>query len=123
MQETNESLNYETQRRERLFADPADTTARLELAWSLFLRAYRCASEAEIPPRCVALQEPETVLLKESLMQAAVAGLISPEAAARREALRLADKARELGAGDLAAQAERETQAMQRQLAAAVRRT
>ena len=117
------SSDYELQCRERLFADPADVPARLALAWILLLRAYRCASEAEIQlPRAMA-QEPERFLLQESLMQAAVGALLSVEAAERREAARIAERARELGAGELVEEAEREAQAMRRHLIAAVRRT
>ena len=122
MQDNNSSFPYETQCRERLFADPADIPARLALAWNLLLQACHCENEAEIRPNCAVAQEPERALLKESLMQAAVAALLSSEAAERREAAQIADKAREIGAGNLADEAARETQAMQRQLAAAVMR-
>ena len=122
MQNTDLLPDFETQCRERLFADPADSPTRLELAWILLLRAYHCASEAEICAMRSATQEPEWPLLKESLMQAAVAALLSPEAGARRDAARIADRARTLGAGELVEQTARETQAMQRHLTAAVKK-
>ena len=122
MHHNDSPTQHETQCRERLFADPADIPARLALAWSLLLQACHCENEAEIRSNCAVGQEPERALLKESLMQAAVAALLSPKAAERREAARIADKAREIGASEMADEAARESQAMHRQLAAAVRR-
>ena len=122
MQEINPTPEFEMRCRERLFADPADAKARLELAQSLFLRAFHCVRETDAGPRNAAAQEPERAILKESLMQAAVAALLCVGASERNEAKGIADKAREWGAGDLADEAERETQKMQRHLTAALNR-
>ena len=122
MQNPDPSPNLETRCRERLNHDPADAAARLELAQRLFLRAFHCVTEAELSRPCAAGQEPERALLKESLMQAAVAALLCVGESERKEAIAIADKAREWGAGDLADEAEQETQKMQRHLTAALNR-
>ncbi len=116
MQKNDLVPELETRCRERLFADPADSDARLQLARSLFLRAYHCATDDKLFPICASEQEPERALLKESLMQAAVAALLCAGAAQRETARKIAERARELGAGEVADEAERETQAMQRHL-------
>ena len=122
MQTPDLSPDFETRCRERVNADPADATARLELAQSLFLRAFHCVSKAELGLPCPARRAPERALLKESLLQAAVASLLCAGESERKEAKGIADKAREWGAGDLADEAERETQTMQRHLTAALNR-